>query len=229
MKKLMMLAAITAMTAGAFADELDPLRTTDGAYTFGLSITGIPQEYAKLSPDAGCYLVNRETKEIVAYVRCGDNTRDVLKTADQLYTKSGENPVTLGGVQYNFADQIKALHSENAISAYEKEDGTKTVTFKVGFQTSASEASLPSTLDDTVPTGGNLADLNLFGIVYDPGTQDGFSAYYQEFHGLTYSRSDGLFDTNGSEKYFNNVPEPTSAMLLLLGFAGLALKRKRVA
>ena len=196
-KKLLSTVAVAVMAFAAFA-EPDPLM--EGSYSFGVSITKIPIEYAKLSSDAGYYFVNGETHEIVAYLRNGDYA--TAKSDGVLYTKAGET-ITLGGQEYTFADQIKVV-SDTFFNTYQTADETKLVAFKIYFKTSASE-SIPDVLNETESSSGTAADLNLFAIVHDPGTEEGYTEYYQEFHGMTYSMAPCMVDFNGAETYANRL------------------------
>ena len=218
-RKGVLLASVAAMAFGARA----------ALYDFNLNISGIPSDYLNLSEGAGYYLVRAgesgEPGTIVAYLMNGDYA--TVQSSGKTYSHDGTERTTLGGKTYVYAKEIE-VSKEGTFFEVNYKEGTKDVNFNIYFTTS--DESLNG-LADSYPSGdpakpGYLKDLGLFAIVEDPGN-DSLPSYYQEFHGLGYTLSHGSFSTNGSAVFA--VPEPTSAMLLLLGFAGLALKRKRVA
>ena len=49
----------------------------------------------------------------------------------------------------------------------------------------------------------------------------------EKIGGGDFDGSNGVFETNGGGSWASDVPEPTSGLLMLLGVAGLALRRKR--
>jgi len=65
-------------------------------------------------------------------------------------------------------------------------------------------------------------------LLYDNGTEQAYSIGVNPV-GSVYQISSWLFDdvNKTAWKSFSSVPEPTSGLLLLIGMAGLALKRKR--
>lgn len=69
------------------------------------------------------------------------------------------------------------------------------------------------------PTTYNYVKADLSSYVYDPDNQESSPGDFGSI-----SAADMLAGTSGS---FGAVPEPTSGLLVLLGMAGLALKRKR--
>lgn len=69
------------------------------------------------------------------------------------------------------------------------------------------------------PTSYNYVKTDMSAFVYDPDNQESSPG---QFNSIT--AADMLAGSSGS---FGAVPEPTSGMLVLLGMAGLALKRKR--
>ena len=69
------------------------------------------------------------------------------------------------------------------------------------------------------PTTYNYVKTDLSGYVYDPDNQESWPGFFQSV-----TAADMLAGSSGS---FGAVPEPTSGLLVLLGMAGLALKRKR--
>ena len=69
------------------------------------------------------------------------------------------------------------------------------------------------------PTSYNYVKTDMSAFVYDPDNQESSPG---QFNSIT--AADMLAGPSGS---FGAVPEPTSGLLVLLGMAGLALKRKR--
>ena len=69
------------------------------------------------------------------------------------------------------------------------------------------------------PTSYNYVKTDLSGYVYDPDKQESSPGTFDSI-----TAADMLAGSSGS---FAAIPEPTSGLLVLLGVAGLALKRKR--
>lgn len=228
MKKLMILAAIAAMATGAWA----------GDYQFKLTIQEIPQSYEKLTDGAACYLVNKDTRQVLGYasMEVFNNTEMSTLSTDTVglpagvkskttltltggavnYSKTGTAPIP-GGYEY-FTDNMNNKQFQSYVTVYNYESGLKDVEFVINFVDN-SGGELPTTSDAYKPD-------NLMIAIYDPGTE-GQDAYYQEFASITYEGGSSTKSLGATEKYApSSVPEPTSAMLLLLGVAGLCLKRK---
>lgn len=228
MKKFMILAAVAAMATGAWA----------GDYQFKLTIKDIPQTYEKLTDSAACYLVNTDTKQVLGYASMAtfnDTNLSSLKTITQgldtgvlsktvltlvandvNYNVSGTAPIP-GSYTY-FEENMNNKQFQSYVTVYNYEGGLKDVEFVVNFIDHS---------DDALPTAdAAYTTKNLMMVVYDPGdeTQD---AYYQTFADLTYEGGSST-KSLGKTAVFSpsSVPEPTSAMLLLLSVAGLCLKRK---
>ena len=103
------------------------------------------------------------------------------------------------------------------------------------------------TYDDENPSGNILKNNDVIGVMYQAENGDLSKLFYVDADGTkgadieatytisgltdnTWSGSAFTFTTAGTSSaptYFTAVPEPTSGLLLLLGMAGLALKRKR--
>ena len=63
--------------------------------------------------------------------------------------------------------------------------------------------------------------VNMSSLVYDPDNQETSSGSFDSVDAAT------IISSGTTKSYSSPVPEPTSGLLLLLGMAGLALKRKR--
>ena len=70
-------------------------------------------------------------------------------------------------------------------------------------------------------TTSTLSDQAEVFVINDPGSLSGI----EKIGGGDFTATDGAFATNGSD--WQTIPEPTSGLLLLLGIAGLSLRRKR--
>ena len=223
LKKLMILAAVAAMAIGAQAVETD--------YEFILTIENIPQSYKQLTENAKAYLIDTKNTRIVGYaeiknldagepVAIAGGTRTKLQLAETV-TYSLPDKLTVGGVEYSvYAPNMnlqggdeKGTHP-STVTVKNFDDGTKEVSFELYFQDQTGSG---------LPTSGDSASGYMI-VLSDPGNKDQ-GAYYQEFT-PTFSGGSGVKHFDATAEYANEVPEPTSAMLLLLGFAGLALKRK---
>ena len=69
------------------------------------------------------------------------------------------------------------------------------------------------------PTSYNYVKTDMSAFVYDPNNQESSPGYFDSV-----TAANMLAGSRGS---FGAIPEPTSGLLVLLGMAGLALKRKR--
>ena len=231
-RKVVLLASVAAMASGAWAADEG---VSAQNYEFQLSILNIPQDFKSLSGEARYYLVDTSDNRVLAYLAnssfVDNKTTTYWKGSAQVtdkdnYDKSmtqlnglvnysglGGTKAQLPNGEYTFADNIY-IASGSGTSVSLHENGTKDVEFKMQ-RVNVTESALYQT---------GMGDAgNLMMIVYDPGI-----GYYQEFSKVTFNAtSQTSVNYQASEPYA--VPEPTSAMLLLLGFAGLALKRKRVA
>ena len=127
-------------------------------------------------------------------------------------------------------DQIKTIVAAGGLSAADSY-----AYFKGGAVTSAGALSRPNTTTPAVDiaySGSGTDNYTAFIVVQD---KDGKNASFTSTSSITMvddstSKTFGFANqaTNFSNNSFTvNTPEPTSGVLLLLGMAGLALKRKR--
>ncbi|MGN0832496.1 MAG: PEP-CTERM sorting domain-containing protein [Kiritimatiellia bacterium] len=146
--------------------------------------------------------------------------------------------VLLANGTYNGA--MTVLTGTGGSTAEFKATGMATV--KYGLSTSFSFV-----YDDADPSSNILNNGDVLGVMYQDSNGDLSKLFYVDADGnklgdieTTYTIS-GLTDdswfgtafsftdagTSAAPNYFSAVPEPTSGLLLLLGMAGLALRRKR--
>ena len=160
----------------------------------------------------------------------------------ELYNFGGEEAGLYTGAAYVFAEESGALQSAfftalvdgGSIDSLVTTYGGQAITFNAGQTTG--KFFTDTELGD---------DLNFFVVVQDgdhfylgdsyaaskttmPGGKDVLADFsYSADPEFSYPAGSG-FDTEGSAWYTANaVPEPTSGLLLLLGVAGLALRRRR--
>lgn len=226
MKKLMILAAAAAMAFGAQA----------GALQFNLTCQNVPVSVTKITGDSYFCLIDPEKSQILAYVQPkefgGQKTKfddygspnDYVTSFGESKTHNGET-ITINGTDYTVNEHVVAGSSTKVIDKFNGtwDYGTQTgsatekdVVFQMFVNSSNSDTEAILGLYDT-----QSVDTSLLAVIWDP------SGYYQEYKvGVTGNSDPILFSAKGP---YNPVPEPTSGLLLLLGMAGLALKRKQVA
>ena len=148
--------------------------------------------------------------------------------------------VLLGTTTSYSWDNATVLTGTSGNTATFKTSGAATV--KYGLSTTFSFS-----YDDSNPSGNILKNNDVIGVMYQAENGDLSKLFYVDSTGTkgadieatytisgltdsTWSGDNFVFTTAGtsaSPTYFTAAPEPTSGLLLLLGMAGLALKRKR--
>jgi len=79
-----------------------------------------------------------------------------------------------------------------------------------------------------LPTAVVAAATDYLGIVlYSSGDESAVRVFSATSDGVTWLADDSTTRSAGTAGAWTAVPEPTSGLLLLLGVAGLALRRKR--
>ena len=213
MKKLMILVAIAAMAFGA------------QAYTYSLTmkLNNRPTEGAH----QGIYLMDSEKNvyayltvaELVAYK--GKTTADIGENLARTDGSAGPGFIPAEG--NILAHKITSINSDSGVSA----SGTK-YTFILSFESNVNIGERLGTWKDesTVPPSFRINGLT----AYAPHSLgEDYLALDNKIGISTSGESDNMVYGLTASYTYASVPEPTSAMLLLLGFAGLVLKRKQVA
>lgn len=203
MKKFMLFIAVAALALGAQAYT----------YTLTMEIFNLPTSGGM---HQGIYLADVKQQKVYAYL-----------TVDEMLAWKDKNQAEL---QDNYLDQIRRPNGEvvnflpdgaeivghqiNHVSSYSGDNSYK---FIVDFETAVKF--------DTYYDGESVRLENMM-VVAPHDTAD---AAIDMNIGRSVSTTDDKTVYGLTAIYsYSSVPEPTSAMLLLLGFAGLALKRKVV-
>ena len=153
-----------------------------------------------------------------------------------------------GYVAYLFASSVtgsdavtaafSAVSQSDVISAIEGGTFSSVASKAVATATTGATGNLSKT--GIQPTGGFGAgdSLSLYAVIFDAATYDAAGNYATTASNkaVSFTSSTGIktaswasfSSTAGQGWQTMAVPEPTSGLLLLLGMAGLALKRKRV-
>ena len=200
MKKILVLMAMFVLALGAQAEYY--------RYTFAIDIKGLPSDYS-FSGNTGLYLIDtRNDGLVLAYTRSqSDNYKD----------KGTSGWQTEAAVVHN--DSSVVVHGDSyALKGHEVGSGATLLVDKNGvFQFTGNIFGLID--GEKNPLDGlSQGDLKL--------VVDSTSGAYFESKDFSFSHSQGgTYTINGT--IFVNVPEPTSGLLLLMGVAGLALRRKR--
>lgn len=240
-RKVFLLAAAAAMAFGAQADDAQA-DTWTKIYTFTFGLRNIPDQVEGHPDHDFFYLVNA-SGQVLCYVDRGALTEGVWD--GEMEKVNGEwklkGTTAKHGAQEVGAEICNALSGKSVLphevtaatikktSGDGERDRTISVTFSTNYDLDRNNnvtwfkegESLAGESKDLmiVVTNADLQDDDLENVEYK----------YADVLGAArnYSTDASGYTLTGGAAY--PVPEPTSAMLLLLGFAGLALKRKQVA
>ena len=235
-RKVFLLAAVAAMAFGAQAGE----GTTEGGTTAGTKLYSFTFELQNIAaqtdgrPDHDFIYLADSAGKVICYVDRGtlDETRkgDMVKDGDNWALRDSaisHSAASDGSTLFNALSGKEVLaHTLKSATIVKPEAGSSTRIFTVTFE---SNYDLESK-DSAGHIGwydGKVGYSEGLDIVVTNSKESGTCLEYMTQHnpGVSHTMEGGSgWALTGGAAYA--VPEPTSAMLLLLGVAGLALKRK---
>ena len=234
-RKVLLLAAVAAMAFGAQAGEATTEGETTGGtkvYTFTFDLKNIPaQDPVTEHPNHNFIYLADTAGNVIFYV---DRDKEMDKDPDTGYwslkAQDGSKVVTHAATS---TPGYTALEGKNVIAhtltaATIKKTGTGGANDRTFSVTFTSLQSMDSYVAEWYDDKGGRSQ-NLLAVVTYAGGDESCVEYKVDAQpGLGRTGPDAAgYTLTASAAYA--VPEPTSAMLLLLGVAGLALKRKQVA
>ena len=176
------------------------------------------------------------------------NAATVNWQSGTIYTASNAEGTTGSGTSYRAntgtrlvtaylytltADEYAAALTKSTTelyNSYKSATATKTQTSTAMGLANISQTGLP---DGTTESPQSIYGLVLYVDTASAATYDGVDAFVKSYIGTTtWKNSTGANLSNLAASQANwtavgNIPEPTSGLLMLLGMAGLALRRKR--
>lgn len=246
MKKILALLCGLTFASGAWADEGDAGGDTPVVYTytFQLAIDKVPVSMGSMSSDATWMLIDKSQAKptVLCYMKVGELTKHMYSDtsvaghevisynggridhdAGEIYT--GADYGTVATVEHSLMYNTQKIENITPSAKYGEE--YRNVVFE--FRVATTDQTVYNMTEGSASEIGYLKD-SLVGVIYDPGGNGSTGEVlpsYQVFDDIHYTKTSGATTIQGSHIFA--VPEPTSGLLLLLGVAGLALRRKRAA
>lgn len=230
MKKNLVLMAMFALALGAQAAEGETPVTPTYTYTFNIGINGLPPGY-QFTASTGLYLIDKTHHSegaagtVLAYTLSSEYKLDGDQWVQNGSQTHSDSTLTLNGVKY---DNMVSTVSQGKLGTSQSLAGSLTFTGAV-----EGDGAIPFD-NPYYPTGKGVTMSDLQLVVWDSQT-----SFYQMLENTPLSpmsitigvSSDEHGNTNWAvtSTLYVSVPEPTSGLLMLLGVAGLALRRKRIA
>ena len=241
-RKVFLLAAAAAMAFGAQADDAQA-DTWTKVYTFTFGLRNIPEHNVDGHPDLDLFYLVNASGQVLCYVDRGalpddgwDGEMERIQGEWKLKEITAKHGAQEVGANICEALSGKSVLPHEVTAATIKKtsggaanDRTISVTFSTNYD--LDKNGNVTWYNEGTSLAGESKDLMI--VVTNAELKD------NDPNNIEYKYADVLgaardFATDASGYTLTGgaaypVPEPTSAMLLLLGFAGLALKRKQVA
>ena len=230
MKKILVLMAMLALALGAQAAEGETPVTPTYTYTFNIGINGLPPGY-QFTEFTGLYLIDKTHHSegaagtVLAYTLSSEYHFVDGQWSQMFPATHDATTLELNGVKY---DNVVSTVKSGNLGTSQSLAGSLTFTGAV-----EGDGAIPFD-NPYYPTGKGVTMSDLQLVVWDSQT-----SFYQMLENTPLSpmsitigiSSDVHGNTNWAvtSTLYVNVPEPTSGLLMLLGVAGLALRRKRIA